>query len=70
MPSFIFKRNQKGMERVVVVDVCHERSRNRKESVVKAISSLLPELENPNLNELELESFLTTPPPFFFFQTT
>jgi len=48
MPSFIFKRNQKGMERVVVVDVCHERSRNRKESVVKAISSLLPELENPN----------------------
>lgn len=48
MPSLIFKRKQEGIEGVVVV-VCEERPRNRTESVVvKANSSLLPDLENPN----------------------
>lgn len=73
MPSLIFKRKQEGIEGVVVV-VCEERPRNRTESVVvKANSSLLPDLENPNWTttttkvelELELEPFLTTPPLFF-----
>lgn len=50
MPSLIFKRKQEGIEGVVVVVVvCEERPRNRTESVVvKANSSLLPDLENPN----------------------